>query len=151
MKQHISTVLIRLVSLQLLVMCVTVWCQLVVCQVLGLNMHEDAIIQMASIHIWVTDAEFWQFLCVNLELSHDKYFWENIKASLHCQSLSNTKMGQVAEILPCGRQVAFFVVQSISWLLLTWRHKKSGHQQSWYWPIPSRIFRFQHRGVKQTN
>ena len=92
-KQHILTVLIRLVSSQLLVICVTVWYQPVVCQVLGLNMREDATIQMAPLHISVINAEFWRFLCVNLELSHHEYFWENIKASLHFLSLSNTKVG----------------------------------------------------------
>ena len=36
-------------------------------------------------------------------------------------------------------------LQSISWLLITWRHKDPGHQHARHWPSLPGIFRFQHQ------
>ena len=39
----------------------------------------------------------------------------------------------------------FFILQSIPWLLMSWRRKSPGHQLLWYWPSSPGIFQFQHQ------
>ena len=46
----------------------------------------------------------------------------------------NTHMTQVVEIFPHVRQGPTYSTKSISWLLMSWRHKEPWHQQLWYWP-----------------
>ena len=42
-------------------------------------------------------------------------------------------MVQALETCPHG-QGLIHPAQSISWLLMPWRHKEPGHQQPWWWP-----------------
>ena len=52
-------------------------------------------------------------------------------------------MVMIVEILPDWRQTFIYSTSSVPWLIMTWRHKKPGHQQQWYWPSYHGIFRFQ--------
>ena len=61
--------------------------------------------------------------------------------------ISNAKMGQAPEILPCGQQGFIEPALSIPWLLITWRFREPGHQQPWYchhYPEYSSITRVKH-------
>ena len=48
-------------------------------------------------------------------------------------------MTRVVEIISGGEQGPMFPVESIPWLLMTWRHKEPDNRQPVYWP---EIFRF---------
>ena len=50
----------------------------------------------------------------------------------------------IFEILPRGRQGPIYSAPSISWLLVTWRRKDPGHQESWDWHSYPGILRIQH-------
>ena len=38
-----------------------------------------------------------------------------------------------------GRQGPLYPAYSLPWLVMSWRRKEPGHQQSWHWPICSAI------------
>ena len=46
---------------------------------------------------------------------------------------------QVVEIFPYGRHGPAYFAWSITWLLMTWRRKGSGHQHPLYWPCSAWI------------
>ena len=62
----------------------------------------------------------------------------------------HTWMAQVVEILPQGRQAPTYLIQSTSWLLMTWQCKEPWHQQPWYWPssFPRMIWAIHVRGSR---
>ena len=48
---------------------------------------------------------------------------------LHFVSFLHIDMTQVLKILPQVRPEPMYSTWSISWLLMSWRHKEPGHQQ----------------------
>ena len=66
--------------------------------------------------------------------SRAKFFRGNINIYLHFVSFLHIDRTQVVEILPQIRPRPTYSTWSISWLLMSWRHKEPGHQQPWYWP-----------------
>ena len=71
-------------------------------------------------------------------------FLEGTKTYLHFTSFLNIDMTQVVEILPHARPTLACFTQSRSWLLMTWRCKEPGYQQSWYWPNWTEITQSRH-------
>ena len=63
-----------------------------------------------------------------------KFVAENINIYLHFMSFLHTNKTQVVEIPPRVKPGPAYFTQSISWLLISWRRKEPGHQQTWYWP-----------------
>ena len=58
---------------------------------------------------------------------------------------------QVLKTLPQVREGPTYSIQSISWLLMSWRRKEPGHQQPWYWPSQTEITRSPHvKGFNST-
>ena len=55
------------------------------------------------------------------------------------------------EILPQVRQGLTYSTQSISWLLMSWRRKEPGHQQTWYWLCWTELIRSPHCKGKETH
>ena len=55
------------------------------------------------------------------------------------------------KILPRGRHVPIYLVWSIPWLLMPWRHKEPGHQQPWYWPHKINGYSSSSRGVARAS
>ena len=47
-------------------------------------------------------------------------------------SILHIDMTQEVEILPQVRQELTFSTQSISWVLMSWRHKEPEYQHPWY-------------------
>ena len=62
------------------------------------------------------------------------FFRENINIYLHFMSFLHIDLTQVLKTLPQVREGPTYSIESISWLLMSWRRKEPGHQQSWYWP-----------------
>ena len=62
------------------------------------------------------------------------FFRENINMYLHFMSFLHTDRTQVVEIPPRVGQGSAYYTLSLSWMLMSWRHKEPGHQQPWYWP-----------------
>ena len=82
------------------------------------------------------------------------FFGGNINIYLHFMSLLHIDITQVLKIIPHVRPGLTYSTQSISWLLMSWRHKERerlslsaflrtedigvhkepGHQHLWYWP-----------------
>ena len=60
------------------------------------------------------------------------FFIGHMKIYLHFISSYRTDMTEVFEILPQVRQGITYSRKSISWVLMSWRHKEPGHQQPWY-------------------
>ena len=54
----------------------------------------------------------------------------------------NNEMMWLVETFPQG---PIYLAYSTPWLLMTWYHKESGHQQPWYRPSYPWIFQFQHQ------
>ena len=92
---------------------------------------------------WVAST-YWHELCQGRHLHlkrtaikainplHAKFFRGNISIYSHFMSLLHIDMTQVLKILPQVRPGPIYSTQSISWLLMSWRHKEPGHQQPWY-------------------
>ena len=62
-----------------------------------------------------------------------KFFRGNINMYLHFISFLHTDMPKIVEILPRIRPGLTYFIQSISWLLMSWRRKEPRHQQPLYW------------------
>ena len=77
----------------------------------------------------VTDLQVWL-----INPLRAKFFRGNINIYLHFVLFLHIDATQVVEILPQIRQEPTYSTWSISWLLMSWRRKEPGHQQSWYWP-----------------
>ena len=95
---------------------------------------ENLVCKMLAILLWS--------LCVNPLRA--KFFRGNIDIYLHFVSFLHLYRTQVVEILPQIRQEPTYSTQSISWLLMSWRRKEPGYQQSWYWPSQTEITRSPH-------
>ena len=78
---------------------------------------------------------------VELNPLRAKFFRGNINIYLHFISLLHIDVTQVLKILTQVRPGLTYSTQSISWLLMSWRHKEPGHQQPWYWPSQTKITR----------
>ena len=65
-------------------------------------------------------------------------WWEPRTLNKKClpralNSFLHTDMTQVVETLLHVRQDHTYSTKSISWVLMSWRHKEPGNQQQWYW------------------
>ena len=65
-----------------------------------------------------------------------KFFRVNVTMYMyfHFMSFLHIDMTQVLKILPHVRPGSTYSTESLSWLLMSWRHKEPGHQKPWYWP-----------------
>ena len=80
-------------------------------------------------------SELWPLVqTVSFNPLRAKFLRENINLYLHFMSFLHTNKKQVAEIPPRVRHGPAYSTWSISWLLMSWRHKEPGHQQQCYWP-----------------
>ena len=82
---------------------------------------------------------------------HAKFFRGNKNIYLHFMSLLHIDMTQVVEILPKVRQDLTYPTQSISWVLMSWRHKELGHQQPWWLQCWIKLIRSPHVKGKNTS
>ena len=57
-----------------------------------------------------------------------------IGAYVHVMLFLQIEMAHLTKIPPYGRQGSLCPIYSTLWLLMTWRRKEPGYQQSWYWP-----------------
>ena len=71
--------------------------------------------------------------CFDINPLRAKFFKGNINIHLHFVSFLHIDMTQVLKILPQVKEGPTYCILSISWLLMSQRHKEPGHQQPWYW------------------
>ena len=122
-----------------------------------------------NIFSWMKNFVFWfefhwsLFLWVQLTISQHWFRWcclvywciyvslglnelshlSNKKNCFHCVTCFNTN---VANSISWSQTIwTIYIVHSIPWLLMAWRHKEPGHQKPWYWLSYPGTFQIQHQ------
>ena len=60
-------------------------------------------------------------------------------------SFLNTKIAQIIECFSRARHWLTYIVQPMTWRLMSGKNKESGHQQTWYWCNLPAKFGFHHQ------
>ena len=80
----------------------------------------------------VTRPQWVNYIITEINHLHAKFFRRNIYMYLQFILFFHNEWTQIVEIVPHERQEPACSAQSISWLLMSWGCKESGHQQMWY-------------------
>ena len=86
--------------------------------------------------VWVACCEYcninwWKFLVSTLNMLN---WFENYKRCIHISDHTLDFVQQKSPDSQTGNPTCCLSILSIPFLLMPWRLKKLGHQQSWYWP-----------------
>ena len=116
--------------------------------VIGISARNSAFSDKVRLTHYITGLARLQYLqCISsgdtavLHKPSTWFVYGNIKICLHFLSFLDSWQSLLKSLHkkdwdPC-------TLQSLPWLLMTWRCKKPGHQQPWYWRSSPRIFWFQ--------